>query len=320
MEFTSLSEPTIRALQVLLVIALDRVIEIPASYHPLNLFRLIAGNLAHKVNPHRRRNRAHQQLAGAIAAGFLVIPLLLMTYLLLDFAHQPWFFETLILWGIVQSREIFHVGRRIEKNLDKGHKLLARDLLARHTLRETDRLSSLGITKATIEMVSLRLAKQYFAVIFWFMAGGLLPALGLCLLQQLAWRWNRKLPRFQAFGLVADKLSRLLGWLPNQLLALNISLLYNTRNSLKFSRRQGKGWQSCSSGKVLAATAWALQRNLGGPAIYQGDKIRRASVGNQTQVVLSDIGDTLRIYRQVTLTWALVILMMALASLLLAVA
>lgn len=317
MELISLPEPAIRALQVLLVIGLDRLVEIPAGYHPLNLFRLIAGNMAHKVNPHRRRNPAHQKLAGAIATIALIVPLLVLTYVLLDFAHQPWFFETLILWGIVQSREVFYLGRRIENNLNKGHKLLARDLLAKGTLRDTDRLSPLGITKATIEMVSLRLAKQYFSVIFWFMAGGLLPALTVCLLQQLAWRWNRKLNRFLGFGLVADKLSRVLNWLPNQLLAFNISLLYNTRNSLRYARRQGKHWRSCSSGKLLAATAWALQRNLGGPAIYQGDKVSRASVGTKTQVIVTDIGATLHIYRQLTLTWVVMILMTLLLSLLL---
>lgn len=300
---------------MLLVLLVDRFVEIPASYHPLSLFRLLANNMAARVNPYRRRNSAHQLLAGTLAALMLILPLCLILYLLLPLAHQPWFFETLVLFGIIRSRELFRAAANIKQNLDKGHKLLAREQLAPLTLRETARLSTLGITKATIEMFSLRIARQYFTLIFWFMCLGAIPALICCLIQQLAWHWNSKLTQFRHFARPVTALSRLISWLPCQLLALNISLLYNTKNNLRQGRQQAKLWAGGSSGRVLSATAWALQRHLGGPAIYQGAKIRRASVGTDTQPHPGDIRDTQRIFQQTTLTWVLVVLMLTLLSL-----
>ncbi len=63
-------------------------------------------------------------------------------------------------------------------------------------------MSAIGLTKACIETLSLRFAKQWFSVLFWFMLGGGIAALSYRLLQELQQCWNPKLTQFQHFGRV----------------------------------------------------------------------------------------------------------------------
>lgn len=271
---------------MLVVLLIERVIYWPPAYHPLTLFRLIASNLARKVNPDKRRSAAQRKIAGTLAIAVLLVPLAMILAMLLFLVQFPFFFDGILLLIAIQYRNVSRAYQLIGNALKYEKKALARHYLDDLVLRETQNLSLIGIAKASIEMLILRTQSQLFCTLFWFAIGGGLAAFMVRLIFELQQSWNTKLPQNREFGAPAKQIWQLLNWLPGLIfifafaLAQNITGVYNA-----YKRRPSSG--TTHPLKLLCGGALGIQ--LSGPVIYQGVKRRFMRVGGDREVRFADL-------------------------------
>jgi adenosylcobinamide-phosphate synthase len=308
-----LLHPSFQAFWVLLIcVATEKLFAWPYKYHPLSLARLVAERLAIKVNPYGKASHSQQRISGAMAVLILLLPQAAIVTFITSIAEYPLFFDGLLLLIALQFQPVIDKSRKVSKLLANNKKVLARDVLASISLRETDKLSPLGIAKGTIESLLLRFNYQFTNVLFWYLLLGGEAALSYRLLYEFCHCWNSKLIRFQHFGYPAAYLLYLLQWLPNRLSLVSMALAENISGAWQ-------GFKSLSGSYrphnlLLAVAGGALGIQLGGPAYYDGRKVRSIKCGGARQV---RHGDLQRSVALVVKTQAVVIVMCILLTALL---
>lgn len=284
-------------LLALLMIVLSTLLPLPASYQPLQLFRVVAVAMAKKVN--KPAYSAKQlQLSGSLAMLLLLLPILALATAFAQLSQWPELWQALLLYCCLDWQQQRQQALAVSQSLDKQQLNLARDQLQPLLLRQTQQMSAIGLTKACIETLSLRFAKQWFSVLFWFMLGGGIAALSYRLLQELQQCWNPKLTQFQHFGRPAANLVRLLSFIPVLLCGTLVALLRQWRQSLVYFRFSQDGLLRLPQRWLLAASSAALARNLAGPLYYGHEKQRRVRIGPATEPQSSDIRIWLNLCRQ----------------------
>lgn len=287
-----LSDPFIQSVWILLaVIVIERILPWSDKYHPLSLFRFVAIRMASKVNPSQQRTPYQRQIAGALAAIVLILPITAITAVLIYLAEFPLFFNGIVLLIALQFRPIILSFRRITTCLETNKKALARNVLAVLVLRETTALSPLGIAKAAIESLLLRFNHQFSTVIFCYLIAGSTAALTYRLVFELTQIWNTKLIRFRYFGLPLKRLHNLINYLPSLITSFSFAIAERLTTALAALKKLPKG---CSLHiKTLAIMAGALQIQLSGPVYYQGQKRRLLKVGGIREVRFVDMSRAL---------------------------
>lgn len=295
-----LLHPVLSSYWVLIVVlAIEQVWIWPTPYHPLTFVRLIATRMAAKVHPSVKRSQYQQRISGGLALTTLLIPWTLLLLLFVNFAEFPYFFDAVLLLIALQFQHLVSTSQKIHSHLLMDKKQLARDSLQPFVLRETQSLSALGIAKANCESLILRFCYQYVAVIFWYLLAGGVGAICYRLIYEFSQSWNTKLVRFRFFGQPAAGLCQLASWLPVRLYLLLIACTQSfsgTRNGLKTARHRPNAHL-----RILAGAGGALNTELGGPAIYAGEKVRLLKVGSNTALRLEHLRLTISMLNKVKL-------------------
>ena len=301
----TLSAPiTLSLIIALSVILLDRVWRIPSQSHPMTLYRMLVTNLAARVCPAQSAPLSQHYISGTLGIVVLTLPFLVVLAFVLSLAEYSWFFDTLILFCCVNFYPVRRQYNLITHALSGNKKLLARERLGVMVARQTDSLSDIGIAKAAIESYLLRFMQQFIGVLFWFLLAGPLATLTYRLLLEFRWQWHRKERQFSAFSLPAYWLSQAMIIIPYCLGLLFIVLSTSPLAAIK-------GLQHATerdlTSLLLAAFGGGMGIKLGGPALYDGIKVRHARVGGSRQVRFSDLTYVLRaINRQ---TWLVTVLL-----------
>ncbi|MGY5450666.1 cobalamin biosynthesis protein CobD/CbiB [Agarivorans sp. MS3-6] len=265
----------------LLGIAIERLLPGRGLGKVMLLIRWFAEQLAAKVN--RGSNGPRQQrLAGRIALLAILVPLTLGLALFNQLIPLSSLLDALLLVCLLQWQAPMHSYHRITLLLNKQQHQQARGILRPWVLRDCDNLSAVGVAKASAEMLLLRLAANWFGVIFWFMLGGILPALIYRVVSELHFAWNPKLSQYRQFGISASHFYQLISWIPFQLLAL-IFCCYGNVARNKAALSQGFRWPYAASGKLISVSASSLHSELGGPRHYQQQKAEQARFGPAKQ-------------------------------------
>lgn len=303
-----LSDLSLRLVILLIVILVERYFYLPQSYHPGTLLRYFAQSLATKVN---KRSRHQQAIAGIISTVITLSLIVGACAAILLFAMLPWCFEALFLWLMLDSSRLIKATGSIKHSLAHNKKSLAREQLNLLCIRDTAKLSPMGIIKAAIEGLIQRVTKNYFNIIIYYMVLGFYAALIVAIINSLAHYWNPKRQSFRYFGQFCSNLAGVLN-LPVQLLVtLIIGLLYGIKH-LTLSRNS---WHRYGSGALLATTANVLKRELGGAIMYDAIKIRRVKVGTSIPPQLDDIKHVAYIVNQLRLSFVAIITLSLLTSL-----
>ncbi len=265
----------------LLGVALERLLPGQSLARLSTCFAWLGERLAAKVN--RSANGPQQQrLAGSIALLSIVLPLSLGLWLFTQLNPLSVVVDSLVLFCLVQWHAPMHRFQQITQLLNKQQHQSARSQLRPWVLRDCEQLSAVGVAKASAEMLLLRLAANWFSVLFWFMVGGIIPALIYRIISELHYAWNPKLSQYRQFGSSASRLYQLLSWLPFQVLARIISLYGNWKTNTQ-ALGQGFRWPYTASGSLISVTASSLQSELGGPRHYQQQKVEQARFGPSQQ-------------------------------------
>lgn len=267
---------------LLLLIALKALLGQFITQHPLVFFNFYCQRLADKVNKANNSPR-QQNISGLIAIIVTLVPLITILWLFETLIEVQWLWQALLLYFALGSFGLTKTSKAIARELVANNNYQAKQKLAPLVLRDTEQLSPLGISKACIEMKVLRSSQLLVCVGFYYLILGPLAALTFRLLLEMHYSWNIKLHRFIHFGAAVNHFVKLLQWLPSRLFAL-LLLLGTVNQNIRLYWRliRGKFFQLDNS-ILLHVLALGLGIRLSGVAMYNGNKVRKASFNDHAR-------------------------------------
>lgn len=272
---------------VIVVVCLERWLQLPDSVHPLTFARLIAQRMAYKVNARRPGDALQQTIAGTLAPLVLLVPFLVVLMLLMYLAEFPLFFESLLLLVALRFEPIIALCKKIEKSLKQDKKTLARHQLQNIVLRKTANLSSLGITKACIESLLLRFNHQYCTVLMVYFVGGGIAAISYRLLFEFSQCWHGRVSRFEYFAKPTRFIVELIQWLPARLSGCCFILTQNF--AMAWCAFKSRANQHNTRFFILNLQGAALSVQLSGPIYYAQQKLNLPKCGGSKLATIEDI-------------------------------
>ncbi|MEJ6498260.1 cobalamin biosynthesis protein CobD/CbiB [Pseudoalteromonas lipolytica] len=292
----------------------ERFFPLVSWYHPNTfltvIFSALSDRLYNPTNP-----KSYQYLASTLAFTLTILVIVTLVVLFLEFAFYPELLSGLVLYLLLSSRAQEKKSLRIARLLKLNQKATARELLSSLVARDVSRLSASGICKATMESLVLQSARHYFAVIFFYLLGGAILALVYRLLTLIhqAWRKNQK-PNNPFLAPIA-KLLFVLEWLPTRLVALTIAATNASKQCIHYIKHYGRHFYQTNTGWLLSVTSAALQVQLGGPALYQGERFNKMRVGTDRLPDADDIPALVNRLNQAKAFWLLLIIAIEVATL-----
>ena len=274
--FNELTPFSYDVLMLMTVLVIKYLVDHFVSTEPLRFFRFYCQQLSNKVNKPINSNQ-QQTIAGLVAILVTLVPIAIILWLFADFVAVDYLWQALLLYISLGCLNIAQTNKAIAQAIVAKQSYLAKQTLQPWLLRNTAKLSSVGLSKAAIEMQLLRSVQQVYVVAFIFITFGALAALSYRLLLEMHYCWNNKLPKFKYFGFYSQLFVQLIQWLPCRLMALLI-LMSSAGQNHALSWRLSRGYFfKLNNNFVLAVHAFSLAVKLGGVAMYQEDKLRKTA-------------------------------------------
>lgn len=295
-----------------LALAFDSLIGDPRSaWHPVVLIgRLISRLEGRLLRPQASPSR--KKWAGAA----LVLAVLGLTYgsvwliiAALTFIH-PWASlagGALLLSFAITPRSLAEAGRELQTYLEAGDLEQARAKVGWIVGRDTARLDTAEVTRATVETVAENIVDGIISPLFFAALGGVPLAFLYRAVNTLDSMVGYKNEKYRDFGWAAARTDDLFNYLPARitggLIVLAALLLgYDARGAAAAIRRDAAKHPSPNSGLPEAGVAGALGIRLGGLNYYGGVASQRAYMGEmRTQLIPLHIARTVRLMYTVTI-------------------
>lgn len=255
---------------------LDRLLAEP-RHHPLVWF----GNYANLVES--KLNHGDCIWRGVVALLLVATPpLALLYWLSFLLTNQPLatlLLDSAVLYFVIGWQSLKQHADAVYQPLLVNNIATARQRLAMIVSRETHTMAAPQIVGSTVESLLENGNDCLFASLFWYAVLGPVGALLHRLINTLDAMWGYKNQRYLRFGKCAATADDVLAWLPARLTAITYALSGNTICALQSWRTQAKHHTSPNGGAVMAAGAGALQCKIGGPQIYQRQRVEKPWLG-----------------------------------------
>lgn len=269
--------PLIQSACILLLVVVVKAITSQFSVpNSVSLFSFYLTKLAEKVN--KSENSQYQQrIAGTVGLIITLAPCLVILWLFETFIEVPEIWHFLLLFFALGPFNLSKTVKTIGNALEQGNKIKARQLLEPFTLREVGELSTMGMSKATIEAMWLKHVQQHILIGGYYLLFGPLFAIALRMVLEAHYQWNVKRHKFSAFGAFPHYLINVVSW-PFSRLFIILYLISNVgRTGNKLNQLSISHFFSLNNNYLIHAIACTSSIQLGGVAKYDGVKLRRAS-------------------------------------------
>lgn len=293
---------------IIFIVALiaERFFPLASWYHPSTVLTITFKAIGNKV--YKSKDPKNYQFLAAILASSLIISITLMILvLLLKFAFYPELLTGLILYLCLESKSIDRKALRIAKLVKQNQKSAARELLQPLVAREVTKLSTPGIIKALIETLILRTARYYFVVIFIFIVLGPIATLAYRLLTLIQQSWRSEAPPNSAFLKPLKATLFFIEFVPMRLLTFTVALSNASKQSLHYIKHYGRYFYQTNTGWLLSAFSASLGVQLGGPAVYFGERFNKMRIGNERLPMPDDLPTIINRLNLVRIFWLLII-------------
>jgi adenosylcobinamide-phosphate synthase len=250
---------------LILVAALGLAYRFPlgADYQPFKGFCFLAKQLASKVK-HNDRAPSQQLTAGMLASLLLLFPFWAIISFMLSLAAYPWFFEFLVLYLCLSASNFTPTAKDIVIALNNKRPATAKVLLKDWVSHDTQGLSEVGISKASITQLLTRPGYGTVSGIVFFAIGGVPLVLAACMFRLLELSWPPYTPEFTHFSRFIYRINRLLFWLPTKMWNFSLAI-QGGRNGFKALLAPRKTRQALNGFSSLYIGSQVLQVELGGP-------------------------------------------------------
>lgn len=299
---------------LLLALLLDHLIgEPPVRYHPLVFF----GRLAERVERfirHWKWTKAKPTFGGLLGWLLLAVSPGILLWQVLHFLPEilAGVLECLVLYFAIGWKSLRQHARDVFMPLSQGDVALARQKVGKIVSRDTNALDQQGIVNATIESVLENGSDGVLAAIFWFLLFGAPGVLVYRFANTLDAMWGYKSKQYLHFGRVAAKMDDYLNWIPARLTAISYAFVGRFSTAVNAMFSQGPLTESPNAGWVMAAGAGALGIRLGGPVVYQGERVERPVLGSGSEATVEDINHAVALLRRALVLWVLCAFLVAL--------
>ncbi len=268
--------PLISLLSIPAALLLDWFFAEPKKWHPLVGFGHFANSLEKKLNKGNWRF-----LKGMLAWVIAVMPITLLI-LFLGCWLDGWsgiLLNTLFGWIAIGWQSLRQHGLAVYQALDEGDLTQARQKTALIVSRETSHLNETELGKATVESILENGSDAIFAPLFWLAVMGAPGVVLYRLSNTLDALWGYRSQHFEQFGKFSARMDDVLNYIPARITAVLYTISGNTKLAWHAWRKQAKTWYSPNAGVVMATGAGALNLELGGTAVYHGQKKERPVLG-----------------------------------------
>lgn len=270
---------------LLIGLTLDSIIGDPYWLpHPIRAFGWAISSCEKRLN--RGENR---KLKGAAMA----ILLMLLTFGIF-FAAQT-LLEPYAVWSIVFGSVFFFYGvsnhslireaLKVERMLQKGDVVAAREQLSWIVGRDTAHLNPSQIRIATLETLSENLSDGVIAPILYYAVGGIPLMMAYKMVNTMDSMVGYKNERFLDFGCFAARMDDVANYIPARLTALLIALTPPSRRAFSFIAKYGRNHASPNSGYPESALAGRLDCRFGGANYYGGKLVEKPYIGDNERAV-----------------------------------
>nr|WP_321257299.1 adenosylcobinamide-phosphate synthase CbiB [uncultured Pseudodesulfovibrio sp.] len=169
---------------------------------------------------------------------------------------------------IKESRKVLHI-------LESGDIIGARKAIAMLVSRDTSELDANGIRRTLAETVSENLNDGFVAPLFYlclFGPGGLWAYKTVSTMDSM---WGYRTERFNDLGRGAAITDDILAWLPARITAFLMIFAgklrgLNVKETKTYFKTDAKKMESPNAGWPMAAAAWLIKGQMGGPTVYFG--------------------------------------------------
>ncbi len=191
------------------------------------------------------------------------------------------------------TRSLYDESKIVLNALNRGNIEDARKNLSMIVGRDTDRLDEKEICRAVIETVSENLSDGIIAPMFYLALGGVPLAMAYKAINTLDSMVGYKNERYADIGWFSAKMDDIWNWIPARLTGFIIILAafilrLNWRDSWRIMRRDGRNYSSPNSGMPEAASAGALNIQLGGKIQYFRKIFYKPTIGDRIKEINKD--------------------------------
>lgn len=272
---------------ILIAVALDLLIGDPRGWpHPVNLMAAAA----RRVECLLRRHLTNLWLAGMLTVGVIVGGTGLLTMLLLYALGtiHPLLLAmgtVYVLYSGLAARDLIDHSTAIDIALRQPDLEEARRRAGMICGRDTADLDEAAITRAGVESVAENLVDGVTAPLFYLLLAGPVGLMMYKAINTLDSLFGYRNPRYRQFGWAAARLDDGANFIPARLTGLMIPLAallcgLDARNAWRIFRRDRHRHSSPNAGHTEAAVAGALNLQLGGPNVYQGQMVEKPFIGD----------------------------------------
>ena len=191
----------------------------------------------------------------------------------------------LVAWTTLAARGLDTAAREVQDALARHDDEAARRAMPALVGRDPQSLDRSAMIRATVESVAENSSDGFIAPLFFLFIAGPVGAIAYKAINTLDSMIGHRDERYLYFGRFAARLDDVANWIPARVTALCIMAgselwLRRGREAYSTCRRDAGKHQSPNAGYPEAAMAGGLGVQLGGPAIYEGEKIERARLGD----------------------------------------
>ncbi|MCL1095722.1 cobalamin biosynthesis protein CobD/CbiB [Shewanella kaireitica] len=251
-------------------ILLARMAPLPRQLQPLVWLSNLALSLSVKVN-HTHRAASQQVIAGVLSTLLLILPFWLIISFFIELAEFTWFFEALVIYICLQDDHFRYIAREVSIAIQRDNKGRARALLQPWLNRSTQSLSSVGLSKVTIERLATTPTYGIASTVLFYCIGGVPLLLAARMLKQLDNVWPVYNPQYRFFGIVVYALSSIVHFIPAKLWSFTLAIQGGPK-SLAVLLNPKINAAPMVEYQTSAVIASALNVELGGPAKFQCGK------------------------------------------------
>ncbi|WP_460180751.1 adenosylcobinamide-phosphate synthase CbiB [Thermodesulfovibrio sp. TK110] len=288
---------------IALAFLIDFLMGDPKKYHPV----IAIGKLIEKIEKFLRSIKLSGRFGGFLLFLSATTTVFLFSTIFVYFLNNlsslswiTWLFSCIFL-AILSSlfialRGLVSEAKKVNRFLDEGNLVQARDSLKALVGRDTENLSSEKIRIAVIESLSENLSDGVIAPLFYFFIAGFPFLVFYKTVNTLDSMVGYKNEKYIDFGWFSAKMDDIFNYVPARitgaLIVLSSFILLGFsagKNSLKIMLRDGGKHSSPNSGVPEAAIAGALGVRLGGPNYYEGILVEKPFIGDSLKTVSSEL-------------------------------
>jgi adenosylcobinamide-phosphate synthase len=213
----------------------------------------------------------------------------------------------ILLFFLFCNRDMVREARAVYRLLEQGNMSAARERVGRIVGRDTARMGTGEIIRATVESIAENVVDGFTAPLFYLLLGGLPLAYGYKTVNTVDSRFGYRNERYERFGKAGARLDDGLNFIPARLNGLFLFAASGfSRSVLKTMRRDGRLHPSPNSGIAEAGFAAYLGLALGGPSRYGGTVREKPWIG-ENMLSRDGLEDPRLILKAVMLYWRVVV-------------